>query len=803
MGKSGCSMPGIISLLLAIFCWSVACARGLRLHDEERLYRQILADYVSTVRPVVNGSGPLEVLFSLRLNQIVQLDERQQVLTTNVFIDQTWTDPALSWDPEDFKDVRSLTIPEEKVWKPDTFLYNNADNGSTGFVSGTYIQIRHTGAVTWPASVRLQSSCVVKITYFPFDYQFCMLRFGSWIYSQRLVDFAVQPDMISVDTSSYINNSQWELLHMKMDKSLTNRSHASTAHPHLTVVIYLKRNTFYYLFNIIVPCVMLSVLTLMTFWLPPTSGEKVTLGLSVFLAFSMFMLLIAEEVPASSDAVPLIGIYLCVVMTMTSLSVIFAVAVTNLHHRGSKLRPAPRWLSTACVRHLAHFLRVSQDVQLLASTICLSDTCKYFILHDHGLHPYQTGEASGRNGDKNRTPHCAGKNGLSTSQNDFQSVDARGSEWDNPDVLHCHHGNKTDNCHSSNSQSTRTPEIQVTQHSEEISSLESPQHTLSWRRTNCPNKRTSEPFCPNKRTSEPFPASDGAGCHQEQGHPNQCRSFSGTGSSMHTTAGPDNCEARCETVASSPADTGGRDFVFHHASARTKDPRMTDPLADAPSSPPALSAAHWESGSEPSPAEGSRQSSPRRVDPSLVLDLQERCSVSAGTCADQAGKHVCDCCNDEQVWVLREDLAVSNEGRACSPDTSGRPHPSDADSRASCEQDDDRRRWRKVNGRSLTPFRSGRIRSSGRVRRLSGQSEYERVQVEMRSEEVVLTTKYMIAEWCTIAQVIDRLLFLLSLLLTVFAYVFILVVLPSEHDPGAENSAFTHSLHAAHYMRSS
>ena len=69
----------------------------------------------------------------------------------------------------------------------------------------------------------------------------------------------------------------------------------------------LSRRTFYYLFNIIVPCMMLSVLTLLTFWLPTTSGEKISLGLSVFLAFSMFMLLIAEEVPATSESVPLIG----------------------------------------------------------------------------------------------------------------------------------------------------------------------------------------------------------------------------------------------------------------------------------------------------------------------------------------------------------------------------------------------------------------------------------------------------------------------------------------------------------------
>ena len=37
------------------------------------------------------------------------------------------------------------------------------------------------------------------------------------------------------------------------------------------------------------------------------AGEKISLGLSVFLAFSMFMLLIAEEVPATSESVPLIG----------------------------------------------------------------------------------------------------------------------------------------------------------------------------------------------------------------------------------------------------------------------------------------------------------------------------------------------------------------------------------------------------------------------------------------------------------------------------------------------------------------
>lgn len=118
---------------------------------------------------------------------------------------------------------------------------------------------------------------------------------------------------------------------------------------------------------------MLSVLTLLTFWLPPTSGEKITLGLSVFLAFSMFMLLIAEEVPATSEAVPLIGVYLCVVMTMTSLSVIMAVMVINLYNRGIKTKRAPIWLRKFALEWMSKPLFITHDLYKIASTISLEE----------------------------------------------------------------------------------------------------------------------------------------------------------------------------------------------------------------------------------------------------------------------------------------------------------------------------------------------------------------------------------------------------------------------------------------------
>lgn len=47
------------------------------------------------------------------------------------------------------------------------------------------------------------------------------------------------------------------------------------------------------------------------------------------------MLLIAENIPATSETVPLIGIYLTVTMSLTSLSIILTVLVLQLHYTGS------------------------------------------------------------------------------------------------------------------------------------------------------------------------------------------------------------------------------------------------------------------------------------------------------------------------------------------------------------------------------------------------------------------------------------------------------------------------------------
>ena len=69
----------------------------------------------------------------------------------------------------------------------------------------------------------------------------------------------------------------------------------------------MRRKYMFFVTYVIFPCLLLSGVLLMVFLLPADSGEKVSLGVSILVAISVFLLLVANNVPDTSDSVPLLG----------------------------------------------------------------------------------------------------------------------------------------------------------------------------------------------------------------------------------------------------------------------------------------------------------------------------------------------------------------------------------------------------------------------------------------------------------------------------------------------------------------
>ncbi|CAF0884963.1 unnamed protein product [Adineta ricciae] len=360
------------NLTLFIFFISVLSVAGIM---EQQLIRKLLTYYEPSVRPVFHAQSVVNVLFRMEITQLFELDEKTQILITSVRVEQKWFDENLSWNLTEYGGIRGIRLPSNRIWLPDSYVYNAAFDltghaPAQAIVHGPYVMIYYTGEVVFPVLMKLRTTCKVNIQYFPFDRQVCGLKFASWIYDTSSVQYELVTNPNDPQQTENLRNSGgWEILDVKQGLVWLVKNNKTYAE--LVYGVHIRRRPLYYIFNVIIPCAMLSCLTCMSFWLPTSSGEKVTLGLTCFVAFSVFMLMVAEKVPATSDTIPTIGIYLMIVMSLTSVSVIMAVIVANVYQYAamctSEKHRAPRWLIKFALIYMSPLLRMQNKVKAILS----------------------------------------------------------------------------------------------------------------------------------------------------------------------------------------------------------------------------------------------------------------------------------------------------------------------------------------------------------------------------------------------------------------------------------------------------
>uniref|UniRef100_A0A3Q1FL82 Cholinergic receptor, nicotinic, alpha 10a n=1 Tax=Acanthochromis polyacanthus TaxID=80966 RepID=A0A3Q1FL82_9TELE len=324
-------------------CW---CAHG---KYAQKLLNDLFTNYTSALRPVEDTNTILNVTLQVTLSQIIDMDERNQILTAYLWIRQVWVDAHLTWDKDDYDGLDTIRIPSSYVWRPDIVLYNNADDHFTGSMD-TNVVIRHDGQIMWDSPAITKSSCRVDVSFFPFDAQQCRFTYGSWTYNGNQLD--ILNAMESADLADLVENVEWEVLGMPAKRNIILYGCCAEPYPDVTYTLKLKRRASFYVFNLLIPCVMISFLAPLGFYLPADSGEKVSLGVTVMLALTVFQLLVAEIMPPS-ESVPLIGKYYIATMTMITASTALTIFIMNIHYCGPDAKPVPKWAKKVILQYLA------------------------------------------------------------------------------------------------------------------------------------------------------------------------------------------------------------------------------------------------------------------------------------------------------------------------------------------------------------------------------------------------------------------------------------------------------------------
>ncbi|UYV64606.1 nAChRa1 [Cordylochernes scorpioides] len=237
-------------------------------------------------------------------------------------------------------------------------LYQCSNEGLCDSADGNYevtiltkATLHSDGLVIWKPPAIYKSSCEIDVEYFPFDEQTCFMKFGSWTYDGYTVDLKHKdqrddsPEIkFGIDLSEFYLSVEWDIMAVPALRKEKFYSCCEEPYPDITFNITLRRKTLFYTVNLIIPCVAITFLSILVFYLPSDSGEKVSLSISIILSLGVFFLLLSEIIPPTSLAVPLLGKYLLFTMILVCFSVFVTIAVLNVNFRSPSTHRMAPWV---------------------------------------------------------------------------------------------------------------------------------------------------------------------------------------------------------------------------------------------------------------------------------------------------------------------------------------------------------------------------------------------------------------------------------------------------------------------------
>ena len=216
--------------------------------------------------------------------------------------------------------------------------------------------IYNDGNVLWIPPAIYKSSCTIDVEYFPFDQQECEMKFGSWTFNGDQVALDWYEGQDRVDLSDYVNSGTWDIIACpgRYDYRFDPVEGHHTAQ--ITFTLRIRRKTLFYTVNLIIPCVLISFLSVCVFYLPADAGEKMTMCISILLALVVFLLLVSKILPPTSITIPLIAKYLLFTFIMNIFTILITVIIINWNFRTPRTHRMPKWVRVLFLNYLPRIL---------------------------------------------------------------------------------------------------------------------------------------------------------------------------------------------------------------------------------------------------------------------------------------------------------------------------------------------------------------------------------------------------------------------------------------------------------------
>ncbi|XP_028413861.1 neuronal acetylcholine receptor subunit alpha-5-like [Dendronephthya gigantea] len=318
---------------------------GNHFEEHQRLLELLMnnSNVNRQILPASHNNKPVNVEMGIKLRQIANVDEKNQVMRLILWLTFHWLNPHLKWNPAEYGGINSVHVDHDLFWFPDVAVFNEAGFESENVILHhrlrTKMVITKDGYCTWQAPVTLNSYCTLDLTDFPFDEQECPVQIGSWTHPGEEINMTYSDR--NADLSHYIRSGEWILQSATLSQDFGYYKPEISPHPHITLSLKIERRQDYYKYQIIIPLALITILVTYSFILPLNIQDQISIVLTIVVSISVYSVIISSALPKTADPIPALLKFSFQMLILTVVSSIHIFLTSPLV---TKISNFPKWL---------------------------------------------------------------------------------------------------------------------------------------------------------------------------------------------------------------------------------------------------------------------------------------------------------------------------------------------------------------------------------------------------------------------------------------------------------------------------
>ena len=293
-----------------------------------------------------------KIKFQFAVNNLISLTNDGSLdLMVTIYV--YWSDPRIAWNESQIP-ISYTRLELSLIWHPIFALANCKAKSCLVKPQRDYlVYLESDGDAFYEIAQLIKANCVLDLKLFPFDSQTCNLTFLAVnAYSDEL---AIQSYPIGF---RYFQPEceEWEIVGVKdygvnfsgfgLNRTKEGNWDFKTewvlgwAAPGFVVEIWLKRIPAYFIYNLIAPVIIVSLIGFFTVFLPEVSQDKINLAVTVLLSFVFIQSNVEKMIPKSQE-IPNLANYILFALILSAVNLIGSIIVVGISNLPKSKPPKP------------------------------------------------------------------------------------------------------------------------------------------------------------------------------------------------------------------------------------------------------------------------------------------------------------------------------------------------------------------------------------------------------------------------------------------------------------------------------